>query len=431
MDDADLKKTFELAERTFGSHGVGSTSSPLPAAADGEGVGERLRGMLWRLGGRRLPRSAGPITQHLASLLEGTERELAGERERHAFDVSAVREQANAELRSVREQAAAEMAAVLQRHAAELAAVREGQERLKAELDATLGREQADARQRHIAEFARLRQDHAEEIGRLAQAAEVERARAAARIAELEAEVGRRAVAETHRSRTDQQSAQLRDEMVRDTTRLREGHQQELARAFSRISQLEGELARLGSVDDALRMRQGLERDLVRAGMRIAELETALKASGSGGERAHADERRLREEMARDAARQRDSHQRELARALSRIGDLEGELARRPASGDGGWEERASRAEADLRMAENKIELLKDALDAARARVSAAAARTPAPVAPPVADGRFREAKRAFARLFHPDQGGRGVAEREKLFLDFWPVLERIERGEG
>ncbi len=35
-----------------------------------------------------------------------------------------------------------------------------------------------------------------------------------------------------------------------------------------------------------------------------------------------------------------------------------------------------------------------------------------------------------LARAFHPDQGGRNDAERQRMFLEFWPVLERIERGE-
>lgn len=84
---------------------------------------------------------------------------------------------------------------------------------------------------------------------------------------------------------------------------------------------------------------------------------------------------------------------------------------------------RAANAEERARLAENKVEMLKEALEITRAR----AGNT---VGAPAGDHRFREAKRAFARCFHPDHGGRDDAEKRRVFLEFWPVLERIERGE-
>jgi len=47
------------------------------------------------------------------------------------------------------------------------------------------------------------------------------------------------------------------------------------------------------------------------------------------------------------------------------------------------------------------------------------------------ADGRFRQAKTAFARLYHPDRlSGDGPEKRirTEVFKEFWDELERIER---
>lgn len=82
--------------------------------------------------------------------------------------------------------------------------------------------------------------------------------------------------------------------------------------------------------------------------------------------------------------------------------------------------ERAQRAEAEAQLAANKIEVLKDALALAKAR--------PANGNMPAVDHRFRDAKRAFARAFHPDQGGREHPDKAALFLEFWPVLEKSTR---
>lgn len=82
--------------------------------------------------------------------------------------------------------------------------------------------------------------------------------------------------------------------------------------------------------------------------------------------------------------------------------------------------DRAQRAEAEAQLAANKIEVLKDALALAKAR--------PANANSPAVDYRFRDAKRAFARAFHPDQGGREHPDKAALFLEFWPVLEKIDK---
>ena len=64
-----------------------------------------------------------------------------------------------------------------------------------------------------------------------------------------------------------------------------------------------------------------------------------------------------------------------------------------------------------------------------------AAARTPsgaAGTAGESADMRFRQAKTAFARLYHPDRfGGDGPEKRirTEVFKEFWDELERIERS--
>lgn len=86
--------------------------------------------------------------------------------------------------------------------------------------------------------------------------------------------------------------------------------------------------------------------------------------------------------------------------------------------------DRARLAEADAQRATNKIEVLKDALAAAKAR--------PMGTTPTlVVDNRFRDLKRAFARAFHPDQGGRHAPDKAALFLEFWPTLEKIEKDEN
>jgi len=86
--------------------------------------------------------------------------------------------------------------------------------------------------------------------------------------------------------------------------------------------------------------------------------------------------------------------------------------------------QRAERAEAEATLSANKIEVLKDALAVAKARPGTNAALNAA------IDTRFRDAKRAFARAFHPDQGGRDHPDRSALFQEFWPILEKIGKDD-
>ena len=104
----------------------------------------------------------------------------------------------------------------------------------------------------------------------------------------------------------------------------------------------------------------------------------------------------------RDVERQRrEAKERQLAAKTLECDALRTELRKRPPGGAG-----AHRAEAQ---------------HAARA-----------PQGQHGADEKFRETKRAFARMFHPDQSTGNAAEkavREVAFKAFWPELERIERG--
>jgi hypothetical protein len=75
--------------------------------------------------------------------------------------------------------------------------------------------------------------------------------------------------------------------------------------------------------------------------------------------------------------------------------------------------------DADLK----RIALLEEALHKAKAEGSEAQA---------AGDDRFKHAKRAFARLFHPDNRHGSDTEhrvRADMFKEFWGELEKIERG--
>ena len=48
------------------------------------------------------------------------------------------------------------------------------------------------------------------------------------------------------------------------------------------------------------------------------------------------------------------------------------------------------------------------------------------------ADPKFKRVKQEFSRRFHPDGLPRGDAERarrERVFQEFWPIVEDIERS--
>lgn len=171
------------------------------------------------------------------------------------------------------------------------------------------------------------------------------------------------------------------------------------------------------------------------AGERVQQLQAALD-----GERRNAQDQG---EKLPDVAAVMAEHTLELARlrldSSRRIAELERQLAQgqtppptesiAPAKTGIDWEaraqdalERAMRAEAEAQLAANKIEVLKDALALAKAR--------PVNGNAPAIDHRFRDAKRAFARAFHPDQGGREHPDKADLFLEFWPVLEKIDKDD-
>lgn len=97
-------------------------------------------------------------------------------------------------------------------------------------------------------------------------------------------------------------------------------------------------------------------------------------------------------------------------------------------------------SEAELRQrlaaAEDALARMRNALDLADARASAAeqqlrrAEQRPAAAAPSGGDRRFTDAKRAFARLYHPNSStGTGIEKvvRAEIFKEFWAELERIE----
>ncbi len=117
--------------------------------------------------------------------------------------------------------------------------------------------------------------------------------------------------------------------------------------------------------------------------------------------------RQLREEK-REIARERDMAQQQRQAAEHRLAEktaeceaLRAQLRRRPPGGAG-----AHRAEAQ---------------HAARA-----------PRGQHGADEKIRAAKRAFAKMFHPDRAAgdtAGKAMGERMFKAFWAELERIERG--
>ena len=124
-------------------------------------------------------------------------------------------------------------------------------------------------------------------------------------------------------------------------------------------------------------------------------------------------------------ARTIDNYAQDLDRARERIETLEARLAERNHSAEliaaaetraKEAETRAREAEQALSQANSRIEIQKDALE-----VTKAAAKTGV-----VTDLKFREVKRAFARMYHPDSGSDPAKQR--LFAEFWPVLDRIER---
>ncbi len=87
--------------------------------------------------------------------------------------------------------------------------------------------------------------------------------------------------------------------------------------------------------------------------------------------------------------------------------------------------QRLLRAEERARQAEDRAAYLKFEIEKLRAAPAAASAGL-------AGEARFKAVKRAFARLYHPDQAQCGDLERvvrTQVFHEFWPEIERIERG--
>ncbi len=127
-------------------------------------------------------------------------------------------------------------------------------------------------------------------------------------------------------------------------------------------------------------------------------------------------------------ARTVDNYAQDLERSRERIEALEAKLAEKDRTAElvaaaearaFEAQARASEAETALAQARSRIEIQKEALEVTKATAKAGSGG---------ADLKFREVKRAFARMYHPDSVSDPVKQR--LFAEFWPVLERIDRGE-
>lgn len=272
----------------------------------------------------------------------------------------------------------------------------------------------------HERDLALLRREATEQAALAAAthegAAAVERdqralAAAQARIAKLDRE---RKSAEARHAK---ELAALREEISAQSARARaEG----MAVADSALCKAADRAAEAEQVAQSLRaeLAGSGNAELAEARRRIVEL--SREVHGRAAER-DGEIGRMRSEQA--------NLERELAAARGRIAEMELGKSRKPTRNAeleadlAAALARGTLAEDALRVANNKVELLKDALEGAKAR---AVLPGPGPVA--AADPRFREAKRAFARQFHPDQGGRDDPQRERLFMEFWPVLEKIDR---
>jgi hypothetical protein len=262
------------------------------------------------------------------------------------------------------------------------------------------------------AELARLRMVHAREMAEQAERGSRAATAAEARIAVLAEELTRQrdANAAAPPAAIDESLARLAINQRMEIERLQREADRERGELDGRLTSATGRIA-------------DLEADLVRLRLvhgRDQERQTADHAEAL---------QRLRLELERATNAEKDRRERDLATARTRIAELEARLNAPPVrTGNGDTDPRlnaalarAMMAEDELRIANNKLELLKDALDAAKAR---AVSPGPGPV-----DTRFRDVKRSFARHFHPDQGGKGDPDKERIFLEFWPVLEKIDRA--
>jgi len=88
---------------------------------------------------------------------------------------------------------------------------------------------------------------------------------------------------------------------------------------------------------------------------------------------------------------------------------------------------RLVRAEERARRAEERAAMLKIEVERLRSASAAAAA----PGSSGTGGDRFTAVKRAFARLYHPDQRVTSrleAAVRAEVYNEFWPEIEAIER---
>lgn len=84
------------------------------------------------------------------------------------------------------------------------------------------------------------------------------------------------------------------------------------------------------------------------------------------------------------------------------------------------WQERAYRAMARAKRAEIQLVELEQRMRASEPLVES--------------DWKFQEAKRQFARTYHPDQvkvDGIERAVRNEIFKEFWSILDRIEKSKS
>lgn len=391
---------------------------------------------------------------------------LTEQEESHAEEVDGLRQQHKLELAQWLERFEQAQAHQEIRHAGEYAGVHHA---LAAELEEAKAK--LEALHLELVGERAARKDKEDEVSALLG----ELALSQGRVADLEAELAVQRKAQTKRE-AEQEDLRHQAEQSRVEAQAQRAKAQE-AQAVQAASEslLDGlrqelDLARqqIDSLSALRRQAEQAEQER-QAQMRLQaqwrqELEAARDAARMAGEVAE----RLKAEMAEerrkaaspaesvtpqdaDLARQAEEQRLELARlrleSSRRIADLERQLeqARKeaatlsassapltlppepPPRPDMDWQaraeallQRAERAEAEAHLAANKVEVLKDALAVAKARPGTNAALNAA------IDTRFRDAKRAFARAFHPDQGGRDNPDKSALFMEFWPILEKI-----
>jgi hypothetical protein len=113
----------------------------------------------------------------------------------------------------------------------------------------------------------------------------------------------------------------------------------------------------------------------------------------------------------------------------ARVQALESELA--------GIRQQAAICQSVLVRCQEELQAAREDATKAKARADAAEAnaRASSGAASPGADGKFQAAKRAFARLYHPDNikaDGLDKVIRAEIFKEFWRELESIQKaGKG